>query len=45
MIPSVTEKAGILAFGDESLMRLKNGVTYGAGGFGGAGFILAENSL
>jgi len=39
---SVAENAGILPLGDESLMRLKNGVTYGAGRFGRTGFVLAE---
>jgi len=36
------ENTGILFFRGDSLMSLKNGVTYGAGGFGKTGFVLAE---
>jgi len=42
MILSVSEIAGILQLRDESLMQLKNGVTYSAGGFGRAGLAVAE---
>jgi len=42
---SAVENTSILRFRDDSLVHLKNGVTYGAGRFGGTGFVLAENSL